>query len=652
MNRRRRWRGLPFLLACFLLGSAQIPEVPAARALQHAPAPPIYARLLTMSPYYGSSADGDSRLTIASGDWVATGVPFDCPNCSFSIGHLVLHNLITDRRIIVHTSGWLPNQGGMAYGPGYIHFAAPYLIWGQSAPPDDRSHYTFVPGDFICTICYYDVTTGQGGSANGLLSLDPTGQGHVLPIAMDPVVPGRILVFIYGDSTGTFWVADLRSGAAQPIGAVAPAFNMPPEANVLTGDLAAWVQILPGGQRGLFYKRLGEAGVHQAPDYIQGSPASNGTDLFWFEVGPDVVGLERLDVTTGQQQTISPNSDSDFAVSGARLVYISFDEGGQAPRAVVMDLASGQPILAVSVADLTGSGNSFPNRLSLSGDALLLTADMEDGTLGTYLAWLTPPDPAFARVWAQADAPLAAGQTNGTWLWGPHPLYRGWEPNAQSPGGKRLVEYFDKSRMEINDPGTNPNDPYYVSNGLLATELIAGEIQVGDTQVIPARVPCNIPVAGDPREANPVTPGYAALAGVASLHGEHQAPNRTGQPITATIDVNGSVGTDPARGSLAVYANYRPETGHNMAAVFWSYASGLQLTYGLDWQTVLGYPITEAYWTQMRVAGQDHAVLIQAFQRRVLTYAPDFPPVWQVQQGNVGQHYFEWRYVQNAGLAP
>jgi hypothetical protein len=60
---------------------------------------------------------------------------------------------------------------------------------------------------------------------------------------------------------------------------------------------------------------------------------------------------------------------------------------------------------------------------------------------------------------------------------------------------------------------------------------------------------------------------------------------------------------------------------------------------------VLGYPITEAYWTGMRVGGRDYPVLIQAYQRRVLTYAPDFPAAWRIQQGNVGQHYFEWRYV-------
>ena len=71
----------------------------------------------------------------------------------------------------------------------------------------------------------------------------------------------------------------------------------------------------------------------------------------------------------------------------------------------------------------------------------------------------------------------------------------------------------------------------------------------------------------------------------------------------------------------------------------------MKAQYGYDWAYTMGYPITEAYWTQMRVGGKDYPVLIQAYQRRVMTYTPAFPAEWRVQQGNVGQHYFEWRYV-------
>ena len=57
-----------------------------------------------------------------------------------------------------------------------------------------------------------------------------------------------------------------------------------------------------------------------------------------------------------------------------------------------------------------------------------------------------------------------------------------------------------------------------------------------------------------------------------------------------------------------------------------------------------GYPITEAYWTWVKVGGVEQNVLIQCFQRRCLTYTPSNPDGWQVEAGNVGRHYYQWRY--------
>ncbi len=36
--------------------------------------------------------------------------------------------------------------------------------------------------------------------------------------------------------------------------------------------------------------------------------------------------------------------------------------------------------------------------------------------------------------------------------------------------------------------------------------------------------------------------------------------------------------------------------------------------------------------------------MIQAFERRVVTYVPSAPPGFQVQMSNIGQHYYDWRY--------
>jgi len=254
----------------------------------------------------------------------------------------------------------------------------------------------------------------------------------------------------------------------------------------------------------------------------------------------------------------------------------------------------------------------------------------------------------FQKVWDKADGPVVAGKVARSWLWGPQANYLGMETYVEGDNSERLVRYYDKSRMEVNHPATNSDDPYYVTNGLLVTELIANEIQLGDSEFITATVPSTLPVAGDPRKDNPLTPGYQALRGVSSLHGENQAPTRVGQRVDQAIDVNGIVSVDPtANAGLAKYAAYAPQTGHNIPDLFWSYLQKMQADYGFDWTFVMGYPISEAYWTQMRVSGQDMPVMIQAYQRRVLTYTPGFAEGWQVEMGNVGQHYFEWRYELN-----
>jgi len=264
------------------------------------------------------------------------------------------------------------------------------------------------------------------------------------------------------------------------------------------------------------------------------------------------------------------------------------------------------------------------------------------------LGWLVRSNPVFQKVWDKADGPVVAGKVARSWLWGPQANYLGMETYVEGDNSERLVRYYDKSRMEVNHPATNSDDPYYVTNGLLVTELIANEIQLGDSEFITATVPSTLPVAGDPRKDNPLTPGYQALRGVSSLHGENQAPNRVGQRVDQAIDVNGIVSVDPtANAGLAKYAAYAPQTGHNIPDLFWSYLQKMQADYGFDWTFVMGYPISEAYWTQMRVSGQDMPVMIQAYQRRVLTYTPGFAEGWQVEMGNVGQHYFEWRYELN-----
>src|SRR4051794_15355582 len=67
--------------------------------------------------------------------------------------------------------------------------------------------------------------------------------------------------------------------------------------------------------------------------------------------------------------------------------------------------------------------------------------------------------------------------------------------------GQRLVQYFDKGRMEL----TRPDQP--VTSGLLASELVRGRVQTGDTAFQP-KAPPAIPIAGD---ADNPGPTYAMI---------------------------------------------------------------------------------------------------------------------------------------------
>ena len=254
-------------------------------------------------------------------------------------------------------------------------------------------------------------------------------------------------------------------------------------------------------------------------------------------------------------------------------------------------------------------------------------------------------DPAFYALWARADGPVAAGSAGRSWLWGPEPFAVANELWAESPSGTRLVQYFDKARMEATDPGNDPADPYYVTNGLLVVEMVTGQIQTGAGTFQPHPA-AEVAVAGD--GTDPAAPTYA---GFATLLGQ---PPATG-PVTQRIERNGTLipvapvgppgATDPATTD--------PVTHHSIPAVFWTWMNapgpvleGDHVSAGpvFDPLATLGRPISEAYWAAVMVGRQPRLVLVQLFERRILTYNPANPPAFQVEMGNVGRHYVAWRY--------
>ncbi len=269
-------------------------------------------------------------------------------------------------------------------------------------------------------------------------------------------------------------------------------------------------------------------------------------------------------------------------------------------------------------------------------------------------------DPNFKTTWERVDKPVQdlAGTGRG-YTWGPPAP--GSEKVASEPynGGTRKVQYFDKARMEINNPAGNPNDLFYVTTGLLVKELVTGNRQDGDNSFTFVGS-SQVQVAGDSNEngANAMAPTYASFRGLGTFSGTENGQSKSeGSPVTNRIDKAGQVGsfTPPEQRLLK---GYDPVTQHNVADVFSDYGN----LEGLIWNGqsyvqgavffgnalyVLGRPITEPYWVRAVVAGTERDVLVQLFERRVLTYTPANPDAFKVEMGNVGQHYYRWRYEQN-----
>ncbi len=301
------------------------------------------------------------------------------------------------------------------------------------------------------------------------------------------------------------------------------------------------------------------------------------------------------------------------------------------------------------------------------------------GTMPAVAA--TPDEGAFRRVWERTDGLVADNNVARTWYWGPAPLETFDEAYVEGVEGQRRVQYWDKGRMEISNPNDNPNNAWYVTSGLLPIEMIGGRIQTGDTK-FERRTRANIPIAGDPdAETNPDAPTYADFFAVTTVlldsrlqpiladpigpvAADSAAPPRFGDLVAEAVNSEGEVERRPELaaaypGTRIVY--YDGVLSHNIPEVFWNFLQqvGLVEINGtqrqdllMDWLYMMGHPASEPYWVTTDVNGQEQNLLVQVYERRVLTYNPNNPPAWQVEFSNVGQHYYTWRYALTTAPPP
>lgn len=189
----------------------------------------------------------------------------------------------------------------------------------------------------------------------------------------------------------------------------------------------------------------------------------------------------------------------------------------------------------------------------------------------------------------------------------------------QIPSSEREVVYFDKARMEINDPGGDPSSVWFVTNGLLVVEMITGNRQFGNDLFLPYD-PWFSNIAGDLNG-----PIYIDMQGLLNA-----SPQSVGTLLTEEVDRCGNVASDSSWGNCEIMVGHVDTvTDHGIAEPFWTFMNSQGLVYEdgdmftddlfLNPFYATGRPITEAYWTNVLVAGAPRDVLLQCFERRCLT---------------------------------
>jgi hypothetical protein len=104
------------------------------------------------------------------------------------------------------------------------------------------------------------------------------------------------------------------------------------------------------------------------------------------------------------------------------------------------------------------------------------------------------------------------------------------------------------------------------------------------------------------------------------------------------LQADGTVVPGAVSNNAVSIGAYDDVLGHNIPKLFTDWMAQQSVSE----QALVGHPLTEPFWVDSMVGGKQKRVLMQAFERRVLTYTPDNPSGWKVESGNVGLDYRYW----------
>lgn len=184
---------------------------------------------------------------------------------------------------------------------------------------------------------------------------------------------------------------------------------------------------------------------------------------------------------------------------------------------------------------------------------------------------------------------------------------------AVNPDGSGKIQYFEKGRLEDHSAQTSDSN-WRFQYGLLVDEL--------------QQAKATVPIGSDVSNLN-----YLGLADNAGADKRVPAP-AAGYNGDILIRSDGSA-------FIPFSADLKPAPGHNVPAYFVNYIRRNDLFPG-GWLHDIGLPITEPIEVVV-TKGSDNArkIIVQGFQRTILTYDVRNPADWQVERANVGTDYWK-----------
>lgn len=214
-----------------------------------------------------------------------------------------------------------------------------------------------------------------------------------------------------------------------------------------------------------------------------------------------------------------------------------------------------------------------------------------------------PVDPIFQDYYTAHDGPRVMGGAI----------------SPRTSSGGVTAQYFEKARLEDQRANNRTGNPTYdFEYGLLVDEMKA--------------IRSLAPVGG---ERSTVT--YDTI----------QTASDASQRVAPPPGFTGNVAVTGDNTFIPFTADLSPAPGHTVPSYFWQYMNRPDL-FPAGWLHDIGLPITEAMPATVdkgRIFGTEVQrfsnvpIVIQAFQRTILTYDPANPAGFEVERANTGTDY-------------